>query len=100
MLHTGGPQEVTMTEVIEANFHAEAVALLQVLFRSVLKYFGYRKTREALAVSNEELARTKAGLHTCQNTCRISTRGIVGLGLFVILLMFVVEGKRQGVFGG
>jgi hypothetical protein len=82
-----------MSEAIEANFHTEVLALSQALFRIVLRYVDYRKTREALVVSNQELARTKAELRTCQNTCRVSTRWIVGLGLFLFLLM-LVSAKR------
>lgn len=74
-----------MTEIIEANFHIEFLTVLRVLFQGVLQYFDYRKTREALVVSNQELARTKAELETCQ----MSTRFIVVLGLVMFLLMFI-----------
>lgn len=79
-----------MTEIIEANFQIEWLTLLQLLFRSVLKYFDFQKTREALAASNQELARTKAELETCQ----MSKRQMFAVGLVVLLLAIVVA--RRG----
>jgi hypothetical protein len=73
------------TEILEANFHIEFLTMFKFLLQGVLKYFDYRKTREALAVSNQELSRTRAEL----TSCKMSTRWIIGIGLFVLLLVLI-----------
>ncbi len=79
-----------MTEIIEANFHAQGVGLLRLLFQGVLKYFNYRKTREALAISNQELATTRAQLNSCQTSNRL----VVAFGLFLLLAVLIAA--RRG----
>lgn len=79
--------------MVEANFQVEWLTWLGLLFRGVLKYSDYRKTREALAVSNQELAKAKAELNSCENSCLMNTRYVVIVG-FLLLVVAVIAARR------
>jgi hypothetical protein len=58
----------------------------------MLKYSDYRKTKDALAASSQELTRAKAELDSCRNSCEARTRFVFVLGLLLVIV--VIVGRR------
>jgi hypothetical protein len=80
-----------MTDVVLANFQMEWLPLLRTLLSGLFTCFDCRKTRTALAASNQELVRTRADLKSCQTNNRV----LLGFGFLALMLFaFVVAGRR------
>ncbi len=81
-----------MPDFLPANFQMEWLPLLRLLFSGLLKCVDCHKTRDALAVRNQELVRTRAELKSCQTNNRI----LLGLGFLTLMLLAVIMAGRRG----
>jgi hypothetical protein len=79
-----------MIAFVESSLQMEWLTLLQLLVRGALSCFDCRKTGEALSLSHQELARTKAEL----NSCRTTNRRAFAFGILMLLLVIVAA--RRG----
>jgi hypothetical protein len=81
-----------MADLVLSNFQMEWFAFLRLLLSGLFRCFDCHKTRNALAVSNQELVRTRAELKSCQTSNRL----LLGLGFltFVLFAVFIIAGRR------